>query len=689
MSRSTTPPGSPPPSPPPSSPRWKIGDWEFDPKRPDWDNPKIKRLIIDDPQEYKALGDAVVRGASVCYCVIEDLRALVDAVQSHPDAKLARATKPDAKGLIHPDGVFRANARLPDDAEATELTLHACVVERCEFSDLDIGCTLTARVRFDRVAGFDGAAFAGDAGFIEAAFAGVARFEGAAFAGDAWFIEAAFAGVAGFDGAAFAGDAWFIEAAFAGDAWFIEAAFAGDAGFIEAAFAGVARFGGAAFAGDAWFEGAAFAGDAWFIEAAFAGVAGFGGAAFAGDARFGGAAFAGDAGFGGAAFAGDAQFDGVHVRRSATLFFLSVRIKQSLSFNKESDERPDERPSIIQGALYFTDSKLDERLTFDGALFGRDARLGFNRFLARAGATVELTNAQLTRNRHDRAILAYAQLTSNPHSQALLADLKEDPSLSSRRRRTPGRILAFALERTIVPCLRAAGLWRGAPLIKGEDTWDADKLDRGADDYEILASNYTRLPATDNAEDHCRWRAHDLRARSDLLRRLNRIRESRNPAAILWNSFLVIADDVFFRWLIMRNAIGYLLYLRRIVITGAVLIAGSAALYTLGASPNTIAYNGSVPNPLPPEATALKDTLIQGGYTPTDAQAYGLWLWNQPEAFGLDFSGFYFSLTTFVTLGYGDFAPLGWFKLVTGLEALFGVTLLALFTVAWGRKMVR
>ncbi|MDQ7013770.1 MAG: potassium channel family protein [Planctomycetota bacterium] len=51
--------------------------------------------------------------------------------------------------------------------------------------------------------------------------------------------------------------------------------------------------------------------------------------------------------------------------------------------------------------------------------------------------------------------------------------------------------------------------------------------------------------------------------------------------------------------------------------------------------------------------------------------------------------GLYFSLTTFVTLGYGDYAPTGWFKLVTGFEALFGVTLLALFTVAWGRKMVR
>jgi hypothetical protein len=51
--------------------------------------------------------------------------------------------------------------------------------------------------------------------------------------------------------------------------------------------------------------------------------------------------------------------------------------------------------------------------------------------------------------------------------------------------------------------------------------------------------------------------------------------------------------------------------------------------------------------------------------------------------------GLYFSLTTFVTLGYGDYAPAGIFKLLTGLEALSGVTLLALFTVAWGRKMVR
>jgi len=42
-----------------------------------------------------------------------------------------------------------------------------------------------------------------------------------------------------------------------------------------------------------------------------------------------------------------------------------------------------------------------------------------------------------------------------------------------------------------------------------------------------------------------------------------------------------------------------------------------------------------------------------------------------------------------VTLGYGDYAPQSWFKLVTGVQALLGVTLLALFTVAWGRKLVR
>lgn len=100
------------------------------------------------------------------------------------------------------------------------------------------------------------------------------------------------------------------------------------------------------------------------------------------------------------------------------------------------------------------------------------------------------------------------------------------------------------------------------------------------------------------------------------------------------------------------------------------------AIYGLGASSDTLTYNG--PSVIDGQASWPDGSPI----TPADKAMHE---WNE----GLPWTPLYFSLTTFVTLGYGDFAPLGWFKLVTGLEALSGVALLALFTVAWGRKLVR
>ena len=50
----------------------------------------------------------------------------------------------------------------------------------------------------------------------------------------------------------------------------------------------------------------------------------------------------------------------------------------------------------------------------------------------------------------------------------------------------------------------------------------------------------------------------------------------------------------------------------------------------------------------------------------------------------------YFSTVTFVTLGYGDFAPINnCARIVTSIEGLLGVVFVALFVVALGRKIIR
>ncbi len=52
-------------------------------------------------------------------------------------------------------------------------------------------------------------------------------------------------------------------------------------------------------------------------------------------------------------------------------------------------------------------------------------------------------------------------------------------------------------------------------------------------------------------------------------------------------------------------------------------------------------------------------------------------------------SSLYFSITTFTTLGYGDFSPLPSLRLWAGFEAVLGAGLMALFIVALARKFTR
>jgi len=49
----------------------------------------------------------------------------------------------------------------------------------------------------------------------------------------------------------------------------------------------------------------------------------------------------------------------------------------------------------------------------------------------------------------------------------------------------------------------------------------------------------------------------------------------------------------------------------------------------------------------------------------------------------------YFSIVTFTTLGYGDLKPLGWWRILAGLEAVFGAFAMAYFVVSWMRKVTR
>ncbi len=258
---------------------------------------RIHGEIGDDPKELAAVADAVVRGCSICYARITSLRALIEAVQQHPDAKLTPPNEERGDDWEPPSDEREHYSTTGSDGSPdalTHLRIYAGEILDADCQSLDIRVTFGLKTRFatdatfhetrfDGAASFNDTRFDGGASFSRTHFSGVATFYETHFARDAWFDQTHFAGETGFYGMHFAGDAWFRVSHFAGDAWFGETHFTGDAWFGETHFAGYTSFYETHFAGDAWFDGAHFAGPAQFDETHFAGEARFDGTRFAGE----------------------------------------------------------------------------------------------------------------------------------------------------------------------------------------------------------------------------------------------------------------------------------------------------------------------------------------------------------------------------------------------------------------------
>ena len=60
--------------------------------------------------------------------------------------------------------------------------------------------------------------------------------------------------------------------------------------------------------------------------------------------------------------------------------------------------------------------------------------------------------------------------------------------------------------------------------------------------------------------------------------------------------------------------------------------------------------------------------------------------WDGLRVFGL---GFYLSVATFTTVGYGDFVPAGWARAFAATESFNGYFLISLFVLAFVKKMSR
>lgn len=634
----------------------ETGDWDWDPKTdPAWDNPAIPRLRI--PQEdYPALADAVVRGASIAYCVIEDLKALVDAVQGHPKATLGR-TDENESGHLSQLGVFDADGAGTQN-DPTAVVIHGCVIESCKMRPtaserIEIGCILEFQARFVT-----------DAWYRDVNFAEYVSFSNARFAADAIFGHARFAAHTTFRGARFTADAWFEETHFGASTCFANTSFAHILSLNQAQFAGDAEFDKAQFAENAWFEATYFAAEALFSRVKFDSEARFEGARFADNATFGYAIFHSIACFENTHFESDAWFGGTQFNNYAS--FWTASFAADVLFNA----------SRFNGPISFVDTVFNRRLIFSHATFGPFAKLAIRSIVVHAGASLHLDTAHLllttqdtdksqhwiqaeqaaiTRWSHDdraRGITAQRALVQYVEASVILPFrwmLERAPFWAEQIFRCTGNVFGA----DTIPF--GLGLGPRGRLIEGEDTDNKDELRKAAEAYNLLRDIFRAQPSTDTHEEICAIKYHDLIRRSKPRPR--------------WSSHI----PGFFHWLVMRNALGYLMNPWRPIITGALLMLGFTLIYGVFIDePGEISHGAFTPaiDPVTKEVTYNGDALTY---------------WKN------DFlNPLYLSLMTFVTLGYGDFQPAaGWLKLVTGIEGILGVTLLALFTVAWGRKMVR
>ncbi len=166
---------------------------------------------------------------------------------------------------------------------------------------------------------------------------------------------------------------------------------------------------------------------------------------------------------------------------------------------------------------------------------------------------------------------------------------------------------------------------RKGHFLSGEDSGECDKLQSAAEQYNLLRDNFKILPSTDRQEDLCHYKYKDLSRRATKGKKLWK----------LWD------------WAIMKWCLGYGIYTKRVIFAALALIIAFAGVYHSFA-----------------DEAHIKD-------------------------FDQEFNSLYFSVITFTTIGYGDYAPLGWFRVIAGLEGLLGLIVIAVFTISFARKFIR
>lgn len=640
------------------------GDWDYDPNEdPKWMDPATPRRRIETDEQYKLVADHIVKEKPlkiagkdevvndkgvVVGVVIDNLRRLVDAVQAHRDARNADSARTTG---FSPTCFCIAN----------------CIVCECNLASRFVGVVFMIKAHFTSEAIFNSATFqcpvvfsasrfANEAYFDSCRFEDTASFRNAAFDSNAWFGSSTFERKATFDSARFTGTAEFSGSTFELRGDFNSTNFKGTAGFCDVTFVKFAGFKSCVFGDTTNFDSASFGSTAWFEHAKFFESTSFSSATFLSSALFKSAYFESMVSFYRTRFMSQASFLGIRCKNLASFkltsfageaWFAEASAHRLMSFQYATIEH-----RLVIGGMGITDTAFD-----------RHARLVLDNINIRPSGSIEISPEQLTLGRDPDRLMRYW--------------IRRDRSPARRKHLWRDWLLQYHYIVIVLPLedfINAVDSFLGSRhklglgilsphrLILGEDARQTTKgltdpnrhpsrLEKATATYNTLRDVFRNQPSTDLQEDICIIRHQDL------------VRKT-------WDDGTRLAKlKIFFHWLVMRNMLGYLIVPTRIAMTAAVILFGFALIYQLFIGPTDIGHGHFEP--------------AQTGGTYVHTEAYKYW---KDDAL----NPIYLSLMTFVTLGYGDFQPAaGWLKLATGIEGILGVTLLALFTVAWGRKMIR
>jgi len=193
------------------------------------------------------------------------------------------------------------------------------------------------------------------------------------------FFDTSFLDISDFGGACFTGGANFRSANFSSNVRFWGASFGGDAHFDYASFDGYASFLSASFGSGVSFWGASFWGDAVFIGANFSSDASFWGANFSSDAVFIDASFGSDVSFWNASFDNNASFGLTSFYGYAS--FCDASFEGDSDFFRTSFEGDsDFSDASFEGDSNFFRTSFEGDSDFSDASFGGDAIFDFAEF---------------------------------------------------------------------------------------------------------------------------------------------------------------------------------------------------------------------------------------------------------------------------------------------------------------------